>query len=71
MRIDERVSDFKQIKRGVLQGCVFLPDLFNLYSEQNLREITTLKGLIIGGYNMNDLRYADHTVLISNSCEEL
>ena len=60
-----------QIKRGVLQGCVLSHDIFNLYSEQILREIKDLKGLIIGGYNMNNIRYADDTVLISNSCEEL
>ena len=50
MRINNRIGDFKQIKRGVRQGCVFSPDLFNLYSEQILREIKDMKGLVIGGY---------------------
>ena len=55
MRIYNRVSDFKQMKRGFRQGCVLLPDLSNLYSEQILREIKDLKGLLIGGYNMDNI----------------
>ena len=65
MRINNIISDFKQIKRGVRQGCAISPDLFNLYSEQLLREMDDTRGLVIGGYNMNNLRYADDTVLIS------
>ena len=44
---------------------------FTKCSEQILREIKDMKGLVIGGYNMNNLRYADDTVLISDSSEEL
>ena len=71
IRIEDKISTYKQIKRGVRQGCVLSPDLFNLYSEQILREIKDLKGLVIGGYNMNNLRYADDTVLISDSRDQL
>ena len=71
IRIEDKISTYTQIKRGVRQGCVLSPDLFNLYSEQILREIKDLKGLVIGGYNMNNLRYADDTVLISDSRDQL
>ena len=43
MCISNRISDFKQIKRGVRQGCAFSPDLFNLYSEQILWEIKEMR----------------------------
>ena len=71
MKIENRISAYKQIKRGVRQGCVFSPDLFNLYSEQIVREIKECKGLVIGGYSMNNVRYADDTVLISDSRDQL
>ena len=71
MKIENRISAYKQIKRGVRQGCVFSPDLFKLYSEKILREIKDCKGLVIGGYSMNNLRYADDTVLISDSRDQL
>ena len=44
MKIENRISTYKQIKRGVRQGCVLSLDLFTLYSEQMLREV---KGSLI------------------------
>ena len=53
------------------QGCVLSPDHFNLYSEMILQETEDLKGFIIAGQNINNLRYADDTVLITESEKEL
>ena len=58
-------------KKGVHEGCVLSPDLFNLYSEMILHETEDLKGFITGGQNINNLRYADDTVLIAKSEKEL
>ena len=51
VRIDSELSDFKPIKRGVRQGCVMSPDLFNLYSETILRNIEDCQGMKINGQN--------------------
>ena len=52
-------SEFK-IKKGVQQGCVLSPNLFNLYTEQIFRKLEDMKGV-----NINNLRYADYTVLLA------
>ena len=58
-------SEFK-IKKGVRQGCVLSPHLFNLYTEKIFREVEDMKGVNIGGVNTNNnLRYADDTVLLA------
>jgi hypothetical protein len=59
------------IKRGVRQGCVLSPTLFNIYTEMIFREIDNCKGVTIGGINITNLRYADDTVLLAESEEEL
>ena len=48
-------SDFK-IKKGVRQGCVLSPNLYNLYTEKMFREIEGMPGVIIGGVNMNNFK---------------
>ncbi|GFO47360.1 endonuclease-reverse transcriptase [Plakobranchus ocellatus] len=61
----------EDIKRGVRQGCVLSPDLFSLYSEIIMRNLENHPGIKVGGQNINNLRYADDTVLIAENKEDL
>ena len=65
------MSESLKIKRGVRQGCVLSPSLFNLYTEHIFRQIDELPGVKIGGRNINNLRYADDTVLLAETEEDL
>ena len=73
VRTGHRTIDWFQIGKGVCQGCIFSPRLFNLYAEY-IRRNTGLDeaqaGIKIAGRNMNNLRYADDTPLMAES-EEL
>lgn len=51
----------KKIESRIKQGCVFSPNLFDLYSEVILRELEILSGFIINGRKLNNIRYADDT----------
>ena len=67
-------TDWFQIGKGVCQGCILLPCLFNLYAEyimRNARLEEAQAGIKIGGRNVNSLRYADDTTLMVESKEEL
>ena len=67
-------KDWFQIGKGVHQGCVLSPCLFNLYAEyikQNARLDEAKAGIKIAGRNINNLRYADNTTLMAESEEEL
>ena len=66
--------DWFQIGKGVRQGCILSPCLFNLYAEyimQDARLDDSQARIKIAGRNINDLRYADDTTLIAESKEEL
>ena len=66
--------DWFKIEKGVRQGCVLLPCLFNLYAEyimRNARLDEAQAGIKIAGRNINNLRYADDTTLMAESEEEL
>ena len=71
VRIDGEHSEETSIRRGVRQGCLLSPDLFNIYSENILREIEDINGISLGGHNINNLRYADDAVLIAESEQTL
>ena len=47
------------------------PDLFSLYSEIIMREIKAKPGILVGGHNINNLQYADDTVLLAENTEDL
>ena len=67
-------TDWFQIGKGVCQGCILSPCLFNIYAEYILRN-TGLEeaqaGIKIAGRNINNLRYANDTILMAESEEEL
>ena len=63
-----------QIAKGVCQGCILSPCLFNLYAEYIMRNAgleETQAGIKTAGRNINNLRYADDTTLMVESEEEL
>ena len=69
----EQWTQFK-IGKGVCQGCILSPCLFNLYAEyimKNARLDEAQVGIKIAGRNINNLRYADDTTLMAQSEEEL
>src|SRR5574337_30497 len=74
VRTGDGTTDWFQIGKGVLQGCILLPCLFNLYAEYIIRN-TGLEeaqaGIKIAERNINNLRYADDTTLMAESEEEL
>ena len=71
VRVGDELSDWQEIRRGVRQGCVLSPDLFNIYSEMIMRAIEDLEGIKIGGTNITNIRYADDTALIADSESKL
>ena len=71
IQLEEELSDEIEIKRGVRQGCVLSPCLFNLYTEIIFRYVEQLRGVTVGGLNINNLRYADDTVLLADNEESL
>ena len=74
VRTGHGTTDWFQIGKGVCQGCILSPCLFNFYAEYIMRN-TGLKeaqaGIKIAGRNINNLRYADDTTLMAESEEEL
>ena len=74
LELDMGTTDWLQIGKGVHQGCILSPCLFNLYAEYIMRN-TGLEeahaGIKIARRNINNLRYAGDTTLMAESEEEL
>ena len=74
VRTGHGTTDWFQIRKGVYQGCILSPYLFNLYAEYIMRHAgleEARAGIKIAGRNTNSLRYADDTTLMAESEEEL
>ena len=74
VRTGHGTIDWFQIGKGVCQGCILSPCLFNFYAEYIMRNAgleEAQAGIKIAGRNINDLRYADDTTLMVESKEEL
>uniref|UniRef100_A0A4W2GTC8 RNA-directed DNA polymerase n=1 Tax=Bos indicus x Bos taurus TaxID=30522 RepID=A0A4W2GTC8_BOBOX len=74
VRTGHGTTDWFQTGKGVCQGCILSPCLFNLYAEYIMRNAgleEAQAGIKIAGRNINNLRYADDTTLMAESEEEL
>ena len=74
VRTKHGTMDWFQVRKGVCQGCILSPCLFNLYVEylmQNTRQNEAQAGIKIAGENINNLRYADDTTHMAESEEKL
>ena len=74
VRTGHGTIDWFQIGKGVRQGCILSPCLFNLYAEYIMRNVgldEAQDGIKIARRNINNFRYADDTTLMAESEEEL
>ena len=74
VRTEHGTTDWFQIGKGVCQGCILSPCLFNLYAEYITRNAALDEaqvGIKTAGRNINNLRYADDTTPMAESEEEL
>ena len=74
IRTGHGTTDWFKIGKGVYQGCILSPCLFNLYAEYIMRNAgleEAQAGIKIAGTNINNLRYTDDTTLMAESEEEL
>ena len=70
VRIGHGTTGQFQIGKGVRQGCILSPCLFNLYAEYIMRNAgldEAQAGIKIAGKNINNIRYADDTTLMADS----
>ena len=74
LKLDMEPTDWFQVGKGVHQGCILSPCIFNLYAEyitRNAELDESQAGIKIAGRNINNLRYADDTSFMAESEEEL
>ena len=73
VKAGDGTTDWFQIGKGVCQGCILLPCLFNLYAEYIMRKAELEEaqaGIKTAGRNINNLRYVDDTILMAESEEQ-
>ena len=74
VRTGHGTTDWFQIGKGVCQGCILSPCLFNFYAEYIMRNAgleEAQAGIKIAGRNINNLRFSDDTTLMAESKEAL
>ena len=73
VRVDQTYSDKFRTCTGVRQGCILSPILFNIYSEHIMRRVLQEwpGGISIGGKRISNLRYADDTLIITATIEDM
>ena len=74
VRTGHEKTDWFQIEKGVCQGCILSPCLFNLHAEYIVRNAgldEAQAGIRIAGRNISNLRYTDDTTVMAESKEEL
>ena len=74
VRVGHGTMDWFQIGKGIHQGCILPPCLFNFYAKYIMRNAgleAAQAGIKIAGRNINSLRYADDITLMAESKEEL
>ena len=74
VRTGHRTTDWFQIGKGVHQGCILSPCLFNIYAEYIMRNAgldEAQAGIKIARRNINNLRYTDETTLMTESEDDL
>lgn len=73
VRVNDTLSDTFSTAAGLRQGCILSPLLFNVYTEYIIREILEgwKGGIAVGGRKINNLRYADDTLIIAKDEHEL
>ena len=74
VRTGHGTTDWFQTEKGVRQGCILSPCLFNFYAEYIMRNAwleEVQAGIKIAGRNIKNLRYADDTTLMAETEEEL
>uniref|UniRef100_A0A8D8VC16 Craniofacial development protein 2 n=1 Tax=Cacopsylla melanoneura TaxID=428564 RepID=A0A8D8VC16_9HEMI len=73
IRLEGECTEDIEILRGVRQGCVLSPTIFNLYSEYIFKEAleNSEEGILLNGERISNIRYADDTVLMANTPQQL
>lgn len=73
IKVDNQLTEAISIERGVRQGCILSPMLFNVYSERIFKQALEEydEGILINGERLNNIRYADDAVVFADSMEGL